>query len=47
MSRTADNIHIPLKTEDAILPFMKVKRTADMPRRGASPMTKKRRRRNE
>jgi hypothetical protein len=34
MSRTADNIHIPLKAEDAILAFMKVKPTADMPRPG-------------
>jgi hypothetical protein len=44
MSRTADNIRIPLKTEDAILAFMKVKPTADMPRPGANPMKAKRKR---
>jgi hypothetical protein len=44
MSRTADNIHIPLKEEDAILAFTKVKPTADMPRLGANPMKAKRKR---
>jgi hypothetical protein len=32
--RTGDNIYIPLKEEDAILAFMKVKPTAGMPRPG-------------
>jgi hypothetical protein len=41
MPRTADNIHIPLKEEDAIRAFYKVKPTADMPRSGAQPMRKK------
>jgi hypothetical protein len=31
-------MHIPLKTEDAILAFMKVKPTAQVPRPGANPM---------
>jgi hypothetical protein len=44
MARTADNIHIPLKTEDAILAFMKVKPTADMPHPGANSMKAKRKR---
>jgi hypothetical protein len=44
MARPGDTIHIPLKTEDAILAFMKVKPTADMPRPGANPMKAKRKR---
>ena len=34
MSRTGDNIKIPLKAEDAILAFMRVKPTESMPRPG-------------
>jgi hypothetical protein len=30
--RKGDTIHIPLKTDDALLALMKVKPTADMPR---------------
>jgi hypothetical protein len=44
MSRTGDNIRIPLKEEDAIRAFFKVKPTADMPRPGAQPMKAKRKR---
>lgn len=42
VSRTADNIRIPLKEEDAIRAFFKVKPTAEMPRPGANPMKAKR-----
>ena len=44
MPRPGDTIHIPLKEEDAILAFMRVKPTADMPRPGANPTKAKRKR---
>jgi len=42
--RPGNTIHIPLKEEDAILAFMRVKPTRDMPRPGANPMKAKRKR---
>ena len=41
MSRTADNIRIPIPEEAAIRAFFKVKPTADMPRPGAHPKKKR------
>ena len=41
MARKGDPIHIPLKEEDAIRAFFKVKPIADMPRPGANPSTRK------
>jgi hypothetical protein len=43
VSRTADNIRIPLPEDTAIRAFFQVKPTADMPRPGANPKTKKKR----
>lgn len=42
--RTADNIHIPLKTNEAISLLLRVKPTADMPRPGANPTKAKKKR---
>jgi hypothetical protein len=36
MPRTGDNIHIPLKTDEALRLALKVKPTKDMPRPGAT-----------
>ncbi len=44
MPRPDDAIHIPLKTEDAILAFIKVKPTDEMRRPGANPMKAERKR---
>ncbi len=44
MGRPGDTVHIPLKEEDAIRAFFKVKPTADMPRTGANPMKAKKKR---
>jgi hypothetical protein len=41
MPRTGDNIHIPLKTDEALRLALKVKPTKDMPRPGATKPTKK------
>jgi hypothetical protein len=36
VARPGDNIHIPLKTDEAIRLIARVKPTADMPRPGAT-----------
>lgn len=41
MPRSGDNIHIPLETDTAIGLLLRVKPTAEMPRPGANPTTKK------
>jgi hypothetical protein len=40
MAKPGDNIHIPLKTDEALRLLLKVKPTAEMPRPGASPTAK-------
>jgi hypothetical protein len=42
--RPGNNVHIPLKEEEAIRALFKVKPTKDMPRPGANPATKKKKR---
>jgi len=42
--RPGDNIHIPLKTDEAISLLLRVKPTADMPRPGANPTKAKKKR---
>ena len=37
MPHPGDNIHIPLKTDEALRLALKVKPTKDMPRPGANP----------
>lgn len=44
MPRPGDKIHIPLPPDDAVIAFMRVKPTADMPRPGATGKPKKRKR---
>jgi hypothetical protein len=41
VARTGDNIHIPLKTDEALRLALKVKPTKDMPRPGSRKPTKK------
>jgi hypothetical protein len=41
VARTGDNIHIPLKTDDALRLALKVKPTKDMPRSGQANYKKK------
>ncbi|MGA8598651.1 MAG: hypothetical protein WB676_28365 [Bryobacteraceae bacterium] len=43
--RPGNAIHIPLKTDEALRLALKVKPTKDMPRPGASPVKKKRKKR--
>jgi hypothetical protein len=43
MSRTADNIHIPLPEDEALTLLFKVKPTEDMPRPGSNPTGKPKR----
>jgi hypothetical protein len=42
MSKAGNNIHIPLRDDDALRLLLKVKPTAEMPRPGANPTGKKR-----
>jgi hypothetical protein len=42
VSRTADNVHIPLSEAEALRLMLKVKPTAEMPRPGANPTKKNR-----
>jgi len=44
MPKPGDAIHIPLKTNDALRLLMKVKPTDDMPRPGANPTGKPKKR---
>jgi hypothetical protein len=47
MPRCGDNVHIPLDEKEALRLMLKVKRTAEMPRLGASQTKAKRKRATE
>jgi hypothetical protein len=41
MAKPGDAIHIPLNERDVLVGLLAVKPTAEMPRPGANPMTRK------
>jgi len=44
MPRTKDNVHIPLKTDEALTALLKIKPTKKMPRTGAKQRAKAKKR---